>query len=91
MLQVIAFVHGHQEAWHSSDMRHNLATLRWEQVQGHTDLNRIMPVWTHQVANLSIWPTAAVIAEQPHAYNGSFNPYQVCSPPSSGLRDQAAA
>ena len=37
-----------------------------------------LQVWTHQVGNLSVTPSAAVIAEQPHAYNGSFNPYQVC-------------
>ena len=36
-----------------------------------------LQVWTHQVGNLSVNPSARVIAEQPDAYNGSFNPYQI--------------
>ena len=39
----IAFLHGHQTSWHSGDMRTTLQELRWENVWGHTDLNRIMP------------------------------------------------
>ena len=40
-------------------------------------VRRIMPVWTHQIGNLSALPDVPVIAEQPDSYNGSFNPHQV--------------
>ena len=58
-------------------MHDTLTRLHWDRVEGWHDLNRKMPVWMHRVGALSSLPDVPVIAEQPDAYNGSFNTHQV--------------
>ena len=80
-MQAIAFIHGHERSHHSSNMQHMLRHLRWDQLRGYYDLNRVIGVWTAPLKNLSVDPLGdqEVLASGSDAYNGTFAKHQVPS------------
>lgn len=76
--QAVAFLHGHEESWHSCNMRDTLRGLHWRQVPGYVDINRKMGYWERPLGALAPHPDAlAVIATGADVHNGSFHAGQI--------------
>jgi len=75
--KVTAFVHGHEESWHSFNMRDTIRGLQWHLIPGYTDLNRKPGIWELDLRNRRKYPSHHPAATGDDVFSGKYAPKEI--------------